>query len=296
MRVRDARACRCVPQPLRPAPHRRGCVRLPVLARPASPTALLPSPPKKTHPLSHSLTHSLLTHSPTHPLRYNPIKTIKTSFMGTMNMLGLARRVRARFLLTSTSEVRQRRPRASRAIAPAAPRCAGRAARRRPRGSPPAADGVRCPQPAGRLDLSAPRLEPPQPMSRAPLRCTVTPWSTPRRRPTGGTSTPSASAPATTRVRRRGGDHTQGAVAAAAARLGARGARAHAFGASSRALALLWALRADAGSRVRAAASSHLPPGCCTCSHRWACVRTPPRQARGRVPHDGLPPRARHRG
>ena len=37
--------------------------------------------------------------------RYNPIKTIKTSFMGTMNMLGLARRVRARFLLTSTSEV-----------------------------------------------------------------------------------------------------------------------------------------------------------------------------------------------
>lgn len=37
--------------------------------------------------------------------RYNPIKTIKTSFMGTMNMLGLAKRTRARFLLTSTSEV-----------------------------------------------------------------------------------------------------------------------------------------------------------------------------------------------
>ena len=37
--------------------------------------------------------------------RYNPIKTIKTSILGTMNMLGLAKRTRARFLLTSTSEV-----------------------------------------------------------------------------------------------------------------------------------------------------------------------------------------------
>ena len=36
--------------------------------------------------------------------RYNPIKTIKTSFIGTMNMLGLAKRTHARFLLTSTSE------------------------------------------------------------------------------------------------------------------------------------------------------------------------------------------------
>lgn len=42
--------------------------------------------------------------SPIH-YKYNPIKTIKTSFMGTMNMLGLARRVRARFLISSTSEV-----------------------------------------------------------------------------------------------------------------------------------------------------------------------------------------------
>ena len=41
-----------------------------------------------------------------HAARYNPIKTIKTSFLGTMNMLGLARRVRARFLISSTSEVR----------------------------------------------------------------------------------------------------------------------------------------------------------------------------------------------
>ncbi|KAK9836124.1 hypothetical protein WJX81_003333 [Elliptochloris bilobata] len=42
--------------------------------------------------------------SPIH-YKYNPIKTIKTSFLGTMNMLGLAKRTRARFLLTSTSEV-----------------------------------------------------------------------------------------------------------------------------------------------------------------------------------------------
>ena len=39
------------------------------------------------------------------PTRYNPIKTIKTSFIGTMNMLGLAKRCRARFLISSTSEV-----------------------------------------------------------------------------------------------------------------------------------------------------------------------------------------------
>ncbi|KAK9823383.1 hypothetical protein WJX72_002384 [[Myrmecia] bisecta] len=42
--------------------------------------------------------------SPVH-YKYNPIKTLKTSFIGTLNMLGLAKRTRARFLLTSTSEV-----------------------------------------------------------------------------------------------------------------------------------------------------------------------------------------------
>jgi UDP-glucuronate decarboxylase len=42
--------------------------------------------------------------SPVH-YKYNPIKTTKTSFMGTYNMLGLAKRTKARFLLTSTSEV-----------------------------------------------------------------------------------------------------------------------------------------------------------------------------------------------
>src|SRR5215212_12119753 len=37
--------------------------------------------------------------------QYNPIKTVKTSVMGTINMLGLAKRVRARILQASTSEV-----------------------------------------------------------------------------------------------------------------------------------------------------------------------------------------------
>jgi UDP-glucuronate decarboxylase len=37
--------------------------------------------------------------------QFNPIKTAKTSFLGTYNMLGLARRVGARLLLASTSEV-----------------------------------------------------------------------------------------------------------------------------------------------------------------------------------------------
>ncbi len=42
--------------------------------------------------------------SPVH-YQFNPIKTAKTSFLGTYNMLGLARRVGARILLASTSEV-----------------------------------------------------------------------------------------------------------------------------------------------------------------------------------------------
>ena len=37
--------------------------------------------------------------------QYNPVKTIKTNIMGTLNMLGLAKRVRARILQASTSEV-----------------------------------------------------------------------------------------------------------------------------------------------------------------------------------------------
>ncbi|MBF0432249.1 MAG: SDR family oxidoreductase [Fibrobacteria bacterium] len=42
--------------------------------------------------------------SPVH-YQYNPVKTIKTSVMGAINMLGLAKRVKARILQASTSEV-----------------------------------------------------------------------------------------------------------------------------------------------------------------------------------------------
>ena len=44
---------------------------------------------------------------PASPIHYqfNPIKTAKTSFMGTYNMLGLAKRVGAKLLLASTSEI-----------------------------------------------------------------------------------------------------------------------------------------------------------------------------------------------
>ncbi|MFO7935903.1 MAG: UDP-glucuronic acid decarboxylase family protein [Bacteroidales bacterium] len=42
--------------------------------------------------------------SPIH-YQYNPIKTVKTSVMGAINMLGLAKRIKARVLQASTSEV-----------------------------------------------------------------------------------------------------------------------------------------------------------------------------------------------
>ncbi len=42
--------------------------------------------------------------SPVH-YQYNPVKTIKTSILGSVNMLGLAKRVKARILQASTSEV-----------------------------------------------------------------------------------------------------------------------------------------------------------------------------------------------
>ena len=42
--------------------------------------------------------------SPVH-YQYNPVKTVKTNVMGTLNMLGLAKRVHARILQASTSEV-----------------------------------------------------------------------------------------------------------------------------------------------------------------------------------------------
>lgn len=42
--------------------------------------------------------------SPVH-YQYNPVKTVKTNVLGTINMLGLAKRVKARILQASTSEV-----------------------------------------------------------------------------------------------------------------------------------------------------------------------------------------------
>lgn len=42
--------------------------------------------------------------SPVH-YQYNPVKTVKTNVMGALNMLGLAKRVRARILQASTSEI-----------------------------------------------------------------------------------------------------------------------------------------------------------------------------------------------
>jgi UDP-glucuronate decarboxylase len=50
------------------------------------------------------LYHLACPASPVH-YQYNPIKTIKTNVTGTINMLGVAKRTRARFLLASTSEV-----------------------------------------------------------------------------------------------------------------------------------------------------------------------------------------------
>lgn len=65
--------------------------------------------------LRHDITESILLEcdvlyhmacpaSPVH-YQYNPIKTIKTNVTGTINMLGVAKRTHARFLLASTSEV-----------------------------------------------------------------------------------------------------------------------------------------------------------------------------------------------
>jgi UDP-glucuronate decarboxylase len=48
--------------------------------------------------------HLACAASPVH-YQTNPVKTIKTNVMGTLNMLGLAKRTKAKFLLASTSEV-----------------------------------------------------------------------------------------------------------------------------------------------------------------------------------------------
>ena len=65
--------------------------------------------------IRHDITNSILLEvdqiynlacpaSPVH-YQYNPVKTTKTNVMGAINMLGLAKRVRARILQASTSEV-----------------------------------------------------------------------------------------------------------------------------------------------------------------------------------------------
>lgn len=65
--------------------------------------------------LRHDVTHQLFIEvdrifnlacpaSPVH-YQYNPVKTIKTSVIGAINMLGLSKRVRAKILQASTSEV-----------------------------------------------------------------------------------------------------------------------------------------------------------------------------------------------
>jgi UDP-glucuronate decarboxylase len=65
--------------------------------------------------IRHDITHPILLEvdeiynmacpaSPPH-YQYNPVKTMKTSVLGAINMLGLAKRVRAKILQASTSEV-----------------------------------------------------------------------------------------------------------------------------------------------------------------------------------------------
>lgn len=58
----------------------------------------------RTMPKSTKYTTSPAPHRPVH-YQYNPIKTLKTSVMGAINMLGLAKRTKAKILQASTSEV-----------------------------------------------------------------------------------------------------------------------------------------------------------------------------------------------
>ncbi|MDH4218394.1 MAG: SDR family oxidoreductase [Candidatus Aminicenantes bacterium] len=59
------------------------------------------------HPLFVEVDHIYHLACPASPIhyQYNAIKTVKTNVMGTINMLGLAKRIKARILLASTSEV-----------------------------------------------------------------------------------------------------------------------------------------------------------------------------------------------
>jgi UDP-glucuronate decarboxylase len=59
------------------------------------------------HPLFVEVDQIFHLACPASPIHYqhNPIKTVKTNVMGTINMLGLAKRIKARILLASSSEV-----------------------------------------------------------------------------------------------------------------------------------------------------------------------------------------------
>ncbi len=75
--------------------------------------------PFREHPnfefIRHDVTHPILVEvdqiynlaSPASPIyyQYNPVKTVKTNVLGTLHMLGLAKRVKGRILQASTSEV-----------------------------------------------------------------------------------------------------------------------------------------------------------------------------------------------
>lgn len=60
-----------------------------------------------TQPFYAEVDHAYVLACPASPphYQYNPIKTAKTSIFGALHMLGLAKRVKARILLASTSEV-----------------------------------------------------------------------------------------------------------------------------------------------------------------------------------------------
>ncbi len=60
-----------------------------------------------THPYFAEVDEIYNLACPASPIHYqfNPIKTIKTSVMGSINMLGLAKRIKAKFLQASTSEI-----------------------------------------------------------------------------------------------------------------------------------------------------------------------------------------------
>ena len=60
-----------------------------------------------TEPLDSEIDHIWHLACPASPIhyQYNPIKTAKTNFIGTYNMLNLAKRKKAKFLFSSTSEI-----------------------------------------------------------------------------------------------------------------------------------------------------------------------------------------------